>query len=188
MANYNTDKKPSYTVEQQLMAVDLIRKNGGKIDKKTIQAVRTMLNAPTINQPGLRNWWLKYKDTPPAEVLKKAYGDWITPRELVEKGIDPRAAALRNEAEDNVGSLFMAIAKTYLEHALKPEIIEKTKGRDAVWAAAVSIDKVRLLREVPKEVIDMLPSIIDLAKKKGLAPTEMFQQMYAYMLRLPDVN
>jgi hypothetical protein len=178
--------KPYYTVEQKMMAVEIIRREGGLIGKHQVKMIQDLLESPTVSQVCIRNWWLKYKDVPPSEVLKQAYGEWVTPQELVAKGIDPKAAVLREDASNAVVDLFEKVSKAYLEHALEEEVIKATKGRDAVWAAAVSIDKVRLMREVPKEIISILPSIVDLIKKKNMNPIEIFQQMYASLLRVPN--
>ncbi len=74
-------------------------------------------------------------------------------------------------------AIFEATARAYLEHANRPEIIAETKGPQAVAAAALAIDKMRLLRELPTEIVSLLPGVLRALDTLHLNPSEVFLAM-----------
>jgi hypothetical protein len=48
--------------------------------------------------------------------------------------------------------LFESAARKYLAHASKDDVVDQTRGRDAVFSAAIATDKMQLLRNLPTSI------------------------------------
>jgi transposase-like protein len=64
----------------------------------------------------------------------------------------------RAEALD---TLFERVARLYLGQALRTEIVARSSGRDAVGAAAIALDKLRLLRGEATQIHDTIDGQIE---------------------------
>lgn len=101
-------------------------------------------------------------------------------------------AHLRQEVKIDLSDIFENTARQYLERASDPTAIADTKGKDAVMAAAISTDKMRLLRgESTQNVVQIAvaDTILDFILKaigKGMA-RELAYQM-AEVVDLPGVD
>lgn len=83
-------------------------------------------------------------------------------------------------AQVELAEKFKTAANKYLDHAIKPDIIEDTKGPQAITAAAVAVDKMRLLQGLPTEIIDILPTFLQKMQRAGKDP-------YEFMMRAMEV-
>jgi transposase-like protein len=74
-----------------------------------------------------------------------------------QKGDSPVAVAVAGKCEpikDDLASLFERAVRVYVGHALDPDVVKKTSGKDAIVAAAVAAEKRQLLRGDPTEISD----------------------------------
>lgn len=152
----------NYTVQQKAMAIEMLDRHGG-LTREGIDAVRLALNAPGLSRSTLHDWRKRREHN----LTRAAANDEIdiTPDEALEQ------AAL--ELDD----AFEQIAHRYLTHAAKPKVIQDTRGKDAVMAAAIAVDKMRLIRGLPTAVVQVLPVIIDKITALGLSPADYFNAM-----------
>ena len=81
-------------------------------------------------------------------------------------------------ASKSLDEMFEDIARAYLDHALKDDVIDRTSGQAAVLAAATAVDKMRLLRVLPPEIVAILPQLIVAINERGLKPALVFQAMF----------
>ena len=82
--------------------------------------------------------------------------------------------------KENLADKFEGIAYAMLDHAGEPDVISDMDGKGAVIAAATATDKMRLLRGLPTEIIEIIPTIQDIYKAledKGLEPGIVFGRM-----------
>lgn len=69
--------------------------------------------------------------------------------------------------KDELADQFESIAKRYLTRAGALDAISETKGKDAITAAAIAVDKMRLLRNLPTEIVGVIPDISNAVEKSG---------------------
>lgn len=72
---------------------------------------------------------------------------WVAGKMLHEVAVD-----LVAEKKEELSDIFEGVARKYLTHALRPEVIESAGAKEAVTAAAIAVDKMRLLREQPTSI------------------------------------
>jgi hypothetical protein len=63
-------------------------------------------------------------------------------------------AQLREEKEAALADVFESVTRKYLAHASKDEVVAETRGRDAVFSAAIAADKMQLLRGLPTSITE----------------------------------
>lgn len=72
--------------------------------------------------------------------------------------------------------LFMDVARKYIGHALRGDIMNDVKGQQAVTAAAIATDKILKLRDyddIPRELLKAIPDFITAATIRNLNPTQI---------------
>lgn len=91
----------------------------------------------------------------------------------------------QNPAPDNLVSnkkaeladIFEDVARKYLGHASRVDVIEDVAGNTAVIAAATAVDKMRLLRGLPTEIIGLMPALIEALQAADMDPVTTFERM-----------
>lgn len=152
----------AYNEVERAIAVQLVSDAGGVLDAATLDQIRAALNRPGLTSVAVRNW-LKQK----AE--QKNFPE--------EKKAIVSAAVLEQAAGQALDDMFEEVARRYLQHSVKPEVIDATKGKDAVIAAATAVDKMRLIRGLPTEIIALLPPLVTAMEEAGLSPSDVFNNM-----------
>jgi hypothetical protein len=93
---------------------------------------------------------------------------------------NPPPAKLRDIKKRELADVFEDVAYDMLGHAGDPEIIAEMSGKDAVIAAATATDKMRLLRGLPTEIVEILPTIRDIydaLQERGKSPDMFFDRI-----------
>lgn len=165
----------AYSDVQKAMAVELIRRNNNVLDDLTLAAIRRLLNAPNLSDRGVRNW-LKESVAKKFSEKKDEAGKPLAISDPIEESIEEAAA-------ETLDKMFEDTARLYLKQAQKDEVIGATKGKDAVIAAATAVDKMRLLRNLPTEIVAVLPNLLDALDRKGLKASEVFGAMLEELSR-----
>lgn len=163
----------AYTVDQKAKAIAIINRHDGQVTAEAlgyIQAIRGLKNVTKVTV--LR--WLKE-----AELPKNVTEN--TPENVpnVTEKKRPVTQADIDAAEVALDDLFEKVARKYLGHALNSEVVKETKGKEAVIAAATATDKMRLLRNLPTEIVSILPEVLEALQRAGKNP-------YDVLLRLKE--
>lgn len=90
---------------------------------------------------------------------------------------NPPPDQMVTEKKEDMADLFEIAAFKYLKFASSDDVIESASARDAMMNAAVATDKMRLLRGLPTEIVELVPGVIEALKKQNLDPVEIFQRM-----------
>lgn len=154
-----------YTDADRLIALETIERHDGSVDD-AIDAVREMLGKK-VSRATLFNWLSKKDSLKSVPVVQPVRQDKKI--ELVK--LPPDWAA---ETLDNV---FENVARAYLERAQDEKAIEKTNGKDAVMTAAIAVDKMRLLRNLPTEIVGVLPGLVESIRRAGYDPVAVFTRL-----------
>lgn len=94
-----------------------------------------------------------------------------------EYGAPPDNIVTQQKRE--LADVFEDIAYKYLTHAAKDDVIEAVSGNAAVVTAATAVDKMRLLRGLPTEVIAIVPDVVSALQKAGYDPVSVFNDLIA---------
>lgn len=160
-----------YTVEEKATAVAICRRFG--ISKQALDEIEQALGRRP-SKSSLSGWM---KNAEPSRTEPNSEAE---PNRTQKKTIIPASAI--EIAEDGLDDLFERVARRYLKHALKAETIEGLKGRDAVIAAATATDKMRLLRNLPTEVVQVLPQLLMVIEQKGLSAGDLLNALLVELI------
>lgn len=149
-----------YSVDDKIRAVRVLQRFGG-LTNEGIAAARKLLDAPTLSKSTLYGWQQKFGSTIElsAEPLPELGRN-------TQKTPEPeQVAAIANQADNDLAQMFEDTAREYLNHARSPEVITDVKGKDAVIAAATAVDKMRILRGLPTEIVQVMPILMDVNRR-----------------------
>jgi hypothetical protein len=165
----------AYPAEQKAMALAIVERHGGEITGAALDEVRAMLELPKLAKSTVWQW------------VKTGVGGGgsgkiepnRTENKIVPEKKDKRQPTVEmvEAAEESLDKLYERVARRYLEQALKPTVIGDLDGKQAVTAAAIATDKMRLLQGLPTEIIGVLPGIIESANLLGLNASQLLVQM-----------
>lgn len=203
-----------YTDEQKALAVQTIRRFGG-MTTEAISFIREALGNPALSTSTLHEWMKAYGHIQPAtetpkrnetkatETEKQAETGAIatttidfqqeakrrqrqpTPPSALSpasEGVTPEQLAIADEALDQI---FERITRIYGARALDPTVIKDVKGKDAVIIMATAYDKLRLARNLPTEIVEVLPDLTELHRLLGLHGVKLADLIAKLRSRVP---
>jgi transposase-like protein len=135
-------------------------------DKFRTGAVVTLQAAGYPNTPGALTRIANELGVPPRTLSRWFNGE-----------NNPPPDNLVSEKKEDMADLFETVALKYLRHAGNDDVVEGSSGRDAMMNAAVAVDKMRLLRGLPTEIVELMPGVVEALKKQNLDPAEVFRRM-----------
>lgn len=137
----------AYSDEGKRRACALVKRNKGVIDDVLVETIRVALDAPKLSRTNIWRWWQHYQNmTVNSATNATEKGDQLLP-------VDDR----------ELDVMFEDAARKFVTHALREELLIWTSAKDAMTAAGIAIDKMRLLRDLPTEIIGAAPELTELA-------------------------
>lgn len=152
-----SQKKRFYSAHDQAMALAIVERYDGEVTRVCLDTIRQTLDAPALNKSTVYRWLQSQPVAPESQPEKNT----VNP-EAVEQALD---------------AVFEVTARRYLEHANQDAVIADTKGKDAIMAAAIAVDKMRLLRNLPTEIVVILPDLVAAIDRAGLSASDVFNAM-----------
>lgn len=153
-----------YTDEQKALALELVARNAGVLDVLTMDAIRVALEAPILPDQTVRLWMRSYqalrsRSESRVKLTDKKVID--SPRSItVER--DEEQSAIQEAASDKLDAMFERAARMMVAKATEPAKINDMNGQQLMTAAGIAVDKMRLLRDMPTEIIQMSPILIQI--------------------------
>lgn len=95
------------------------------------------------------------------------------------RGTHPEIADLREVKKIELADKLEQVAYKYTDHLLRDDTVLKTGAKDAAVTVGTAIDKMRLLRGLPTEIIQVLPPLVQALQDAGLQPADVFNAMLA---------
>lgn len=192
--------KAAYSPEQKLAALSFIKHFGG-MTEEALFAIRAALESPGLSKSTIHDWWKKSglqidpRTAEPNETEHPNQSAEIPVRKpkksVVPVASQPFVLPIPNDKIDEINAsldiMFERAARAYLVHAIDQNVVKDTKGKDAVMAAAIAVDKMRLLRNLPTEIIQVLPDLLSELDRHGLSASDVFNSMIA-QLRSAKIN
>jgi hypothetical protein len=93
------------------------------------------------------------------------------------RGTNTSVTNMRNVKKGELADKLEQVAHAYTDHLLSPVTINDTGAKDAAVTVGTAIDKMRLLRGLPTEIISVVPQLVDALKSAGLDPVQAFNDM-----------
>ena len=150
--------KRQYTSDEKVLAVEIVAQYEDEVTKDALATIRTALGADKLNKTTVYRWMAKHPVATELQPIKKRAV------ELVEKNLD---------------DVFEALARQLLTHAANPDIVAEMKGQQAVTSAAIAVDKMRLLRDMPTEIVQLWPGLMTALNDLDLDPAAVFESIIA---------
>jgi len=97
----------------------------------------------------------------------------------------PPASKVADSKKDMAGALEV-IAWRIITHLDNPDIISKLPAKDAATVLGILIDKMRLLRGLPTEIVALMPDVVTALDRLGQNPVEVFERIIQRAADLDD--
>jgi hypothetical protein len=78
------------------------------------------------------------------------------------------------------------LAQLLVAHAKRPEVIGAATLQQTMTSLGITIEKLRLLRGLPTEIVAVLPDLIETIRRKGYDPVAALVRMRDQIGELPD--
>lgn len=148
----------AYSDQQKATACQLVRANNGTIDDVLVEAIRLALDEPKLPRMTIWRWWKHYQTvTNVTDVTQK--------KERVVTDRRPLAEKLEDAAHK------------FIDHAVRDELLIWSSSKDAMLAASIAIDKMRLLLGLPTEIVAVIPDLIAELEKGGASASDVFLKL-----------
>lgn len=95
------------------------------------------------------------------------------------RGVNHDVPELRRVKKTELADTLEQVAETYAAHLLEPTTIMKTSAKDAAITVGTAIDKMRLLRGLPTEIVAVIPLLVQALQDNGLDASDVFNAMLA---------
>ncbi len=141
-------KRKRYDDQFRASAVVMLEAQGYPAMKGALAIVADHLKVPAMT---LSRWFRGTQNPPPNQMV--------------------------NDKKEDLADVFEGIAYKYLKHASRDEVVESVSGSSAVITAATAVDKMRLLRGLPTEIVQLVPDLVEALRKAGLDPVDTFNRM-----------
>lgn len=141
-------KRKRYTDKFRASAVVMLEAAGYPDTKGALSRTAEHLKVPAMT---LSRWFKRANNPPPNELVTEKKGE--------------------------LADIFEDVAYLYLGQARQPDVIDETRGRDAVMTAAVATDKMRLLRGLPTEIIGIIPDFVQAMNDIGKDPVDVLKRL-----------
>lgn len=161
-----------YTTLDKAMAVEIVARNNGVLDTITLAAIREALGQPDLKHQTVR-YWLKTRPAPS-----------LTPNILSEEKNEAaeqhrQAVEVTQKVQQALDVKLEQAAHAFVDHATRKDTIGDMSGQQAMTAAGIAIDKMRILRGLPTEIVAVLPGLVNALQDNGIDATEFFKMALA---------
>jgi hypothetical protein len=175
----------AYSNEQRALALAILRRYDNSLTKDALVDIAEALGRQ-VSKSVLHGWLKTQAHGDEGAAIRPApsSGD-VSAASAKSRRLAPVRGELIADADMTLDALYEQIARKYLRHAGGDDVIFLTKGRDAVTAAAIATDKMRLLRDIPPDIARLLPELLREIERANLNAGEVFGALLA---RLRDAN
>ncbi len=149
----------AYDATEKAIAVEIVRRHGGLTAEALAEVQRAL--GKKVGKTTVHSWFKKSGNSEIGTIQKT--------------GTD--SEPLEDIAALTLDRMFEKIAQRYLVNAYKASKVEEMDGKALVTAAAIAVDKMRLLRDLPTEIVTVLPDFLQALRSIGYEPNIFIQQV-----------
>lgn len=89
----------------------------------------------------------------------------------------PAPAKLVTSKKGDLADALDGLIWQLVEHATDPDTIDEMSGRETSTSIGIYVDKVRLLRGMPTEIIEIMPDFVGALQAAGKEPKEFMKRV-----------
>jgi hypothetical protein len=175
-----------YNHGQIAFALEIAKRSNNELTSRTMEDIRAALDAPKLPRSTVWRWLKGLTEAPHDPQPKKpsskspVSASARQPQKREKKRSDAaELLALQPEAAQKLDEQLELAAQRFVQHALRQEVVSSMNGQQAMTAAGIAIDKMRLLRGLPTEIVQIMPNLLERIRQRGLDAVGVFQAMYA---------
>lgn len=146
-------KRRRYTDEERAMLVVMLQSQGytGDVTTNKPGALQSVVEYSGVPERTLRRWFHGASNPPPDNLVRNKKGE------------------LSDELEDIVWLMTGTLKSE--------EVIGEMSGKDIATSIGILVDKIRLLRGLPTEIVQVLPGIVGALNDLKISPADYFNAM-----------
>jgi hypothetical protein len=171
----------AYSDFDKALAVEIVHRNGGVLSSDALAEIRAALSAPDLKQQTVRYWIKNFSpSTATGETPKSTAPNQSASQNdqsaLIQKN-DDVVTSVRQRFSEALDVKLERAAHMLVDHAVTPRNMQGLDSQKAMTAAAIAIDKMRLLRNLPTEIVEILPVVMTELERAGVDPVQAFQAL-----------
>jgi hypothetical protein len=171
-----------YGEAQRQMAIEIADRYGGDITPRVLEDIRAALGAPNLPRQTVTRWKRNFRPSLVPNLIEKLVGHTPSAFPTGTPDVpDPLTPAnITAKTHEALDDMFESAARLYLNHARQEAVVKATDGTKAMTAAAIAVDKMRLLRGLPTVIVEALPVLRrlgELFEADGVEASEVFGAM-----------
>lgn len=171
----------AYTAEQKAMALAIYERHG-ELSSLALAEIREALELRKLGKTTVHRW-VKAGTVPKSSKQTEQNG---TDSKVEPKKKTPDRTPTRemiDTAHTELHKIYEELARKLLAHASQDDKIAELDSKQAITAAAIATDKMRLLNNLPTVIVGILPSLLENIKRAGHDPQVIFETLNARMLQ-----
>lgn len=165
------DNASKFSEGQRAIGVQIVERHGGHVTKDALAAIRVAIGVDDLRQSTVNAWVTRFRRSQNLIQANAA------------RPIDATIAATELAARRSLDQLMEDMAYKLLEHAADPDVIKRMPGRDTMYSVQVAINGMQSLRNMPPELVDLVPMMVAVYKRHGVyarnAIAALLQQLEA---------
>lgn len=161
-----------YTEDQKVSAVRIVERFGGYTDDAKA-ALRALLDEVPSGST-LHGWRSRFGAKPESESKSESVKK-TEPRPLL---ITPaQRVMIEQSTEEALDMMLERAARMFVQKSTTAEAMEGMNSREFMTAAGISIDKMRVIRGLPTEIVMQITTLIDVCAKRNVSPVELLRSL-----------
>lgn len=165
-----------YSAEERAMAVEIAAREGGT-GAAALHAVRMALDAPGLSKSTLHGWISGERRQQSTVKYAKNYAEPAHAPRADRDEESPASLTPQELASMTLDAKYELIANRYLDQALRTDVVQRLDGKELITSAAIATDKMRLLRNLPNELVVIVVEIVAECDRAALPASAVFQSM-----------
>lgn len=182
-----------YSDEQKALALEVVARNNGVLDTYSMDAIRAALEAPNLPDQTVRLWMRNYQSLQSRTESRVKLTDKKAidspPSATVTK--DDNRLALQEMASEKLDVMLERAARMMVAKATEPAKIADMTGQQLMTSAGIAIDKMRLLRDQPTEIVANAATLLEInqyAVALGITLAEVLTRLSENMKAEADAD
>lgn len=158
-----------YSEAQRALALEILERNNRVLDANTLKAIRAALETPKLSRQLVWHWSNTTIDT--------QSNPGFTPKNTKVRELALARHEAQSKAAEKLDELLERAARKFIAHATQETVVADMTGQQAMTSAAIAIDKMRLLQNLPTEIVGVVVGLVQKIEKRGMNVAGVFKAL-----------